>query len=80
MKIPVPQEVKRPKFVWLECCKNCPTNNGPSDPESKDIASISLRWKRLRHAFACAWRPAGYCSANYKELYHGYGNWKRSNK
>lgn len=25
----------------------------------------------MRHTFACAWRPMGYCAANYKLQYEG---------
>jgi hypothetical protein len=71
--IPKPENVVRPKFVWLKPCANCPTAHGPGDPESDMYASIPERWKRLRHTFACAWRPNGYCHANYKLQYEGKG-------
>jgi hypothetical protein len=71
MKIPFAIAPKRPEMVWLRCCGLCPTNNGPHDPESIDLASEPIRTKRMRNVFACAWRPEGYCAANYKLMHDG---------
>lgn len=72
MKIPAIIAPQRPKFVWLKPCAHCPTAHYEHDPEVIMYASIKERWKRMRHAFACGWRPSGYCAANYKLQYRGY--------
>jgi hypothetical protein len=62
-------EPQRPRFVWLQPCANCPSK-GESCPETKDI----LKWpffRRMRTAFACAWRPEGYCAGYYHKMLTG---------
>ena len=70
-KVPKSIPPERPSFVWLRPCQHCPTAHGPGDPESEMLASIPERWRRMRHTFACGWRPKGYCAANYKQQFYG---------
>lgn len=60
---------RRPKFVWLKPCGPCPSAKG-SDPETEDIATWPF-FRRMRMAFPCAWRPEGYCAANYRKCLRG---------
>jgi hypothetical protein len=69
MKVPSPYRFQRPKFVHSKCCGKCPSSKG-TDPESEDIMTWPF-YNRMRTAFACAWRPEGYCRANYLEAYFG---------
>lgn len=61
----------RPLFTWLKCCAHCPTNHGPNDPMSIDLASLPTLEARMEYTFSCAWRPGGYCKANQKLQYEG---------
>lgn len=70
MRVPKVEYIfKRPKFVWTSPCDRCPSKFG-TDPEVQDILKLSL-YRRLRSAFACAWRREGYCHCYYKKMIGG---------
>ena len=74
MKIPYVNDgiYQRPKFVWLDKCKNCPSRM-PACPETEDYLDAPF-YVRMRSAFACAWRPKGYCVGYYKKMISGKDN------
>ena len=47
--------------VHKECCKNCPSKDGQTDPEVEwEIANVPKE-QLVYHAFPCAWRASKLC-------------------
>lgn len=46
--------------VHAKHCRNCPSQNGSSDPECDDILKMPLQ-DRARSCFPCGWNGAKLC-------------------
>lgn len=64
---------ERPKFTWLNPCKNCPSHWYPIDPMAKDILEESREFAE-ECAFSCAWRKGGYCTGYVQRIEEYWGS------
>jgi len=63
----------KPQFTWINPCKHCPSHWYTTDPECKDLFANETRDYAQKTAFACAWRPKGYCYGLMWKIYEEYG-------
>ena len=54
----------RHKEIHKGCCKHCPSNNFPDDPESEDIKTLPKEFIAKEYLFVCAWRNSKLCKGN----------------